>query len=44
MKMAKERKLKRNGRIYFFIVAILLVDDTNALHMFTLPGRQTKWL
>jgi len=20
------------------------VDDRNALHMFTLPGRQTKWL
>jgi len=20
------------------------VDDTNALHMFTLPGLQTKWL
>jgi len=23
---------------------MLLVDDTNALHMFTLPGLQTKWL
>ena len=41
----KRKKIKkRNGRIYFFIAAIFLVDNTNALHMFTLPGRQTKWL
>jgi len=41
--MVNEIKLKRNGRIYLFI-AILLVDDANALRMLTLPGRQTKWL
>jgi len=27
-----------------FVIAILPVHDTNTLHMFTLPGRQTKWL
>jgi len=41
----KRNKIKKkNVRNYFFIVAIFLADDTNALHMFTLPGRQTKWL
>jgi len=28
----------------FFVVAIFLVHDTNTLHVFTLPGRQIKWL
>jgi len=32
------------GLISLYSSSILLVDDTNALHMFALPGRQTKWL